>query len=108
VYQRALAGTSAARLDEPWYYVGVLAEENARLLAQAEAMSGDRHVRAEAEPWRDAAPAERLAAAWSLCKQIVWFRGLWPADVCARADQREPPPAEALALLEGMRRQSGG
>ncbi|HEY3353328.1 MAG TPA: hypothetical protein VGQ83_08780 [Polyangia bacterium] len=85
-----------------------LGAENAKLLAQAEAMSGDPHVVREAEPWRDATPAERLAATWSLCRDVRWLRSLWPEDVGARADRREPPPAGALDLLERMRRGEGG
>jgi len=54
------------------------------------------YVRREAAPWRDAAPAERVA-------HMPWFRSLWPGDVRARATAPEPPPASRLAILERLK-----
>jgi len=79
------------------------AKEDARLRAQIEFLSGDQHVMREAEPWRSVEPAERLAALVRLCRQLARFRAHWPADVRARAEEPEPLPADALALLERLR-----
>lgn len=86
--------------------LAVLEVENARLMKQVEAMSGDAHILREAAPWRDATPEERLTATWALSRLVPWFRAQWPADVAERACRREPLPADTLALLERMRAQS--
>jgi len=83
-----------------------LARENARLMAQVDAMSGDEQVLREAEPWRDATPEERLAATWSLCADVPSFEALWPDDVRARADEPEPLPADAIEILARLRAHS--
>jgi hypothetical protein len=82
--------------------------QNRRLAAQVDAFSGDDHIRAEAAPWRDATPEERLAATWKLCQLVPWFRSLWPEDVRRRADEPEPLPPSTLALLERLKQSGSG
>ena len=80
-----------------------LQAENLRLAEQVQVLSGNDHVRREAEPWRDATPEERVAETWRLCALVPWFRSLWPEDVRARADAPELLPADTLAMLERLK-----
>lgn len=89
-----MAGTPEANLQA----------ENLRLAEQVRLLSGDDHLRREAEPWRDATPEERLAETWRLCALVPWFRSLWPEDVRARADAPVPLPASTVAILERLKR----
>jgi hypothetical protein len=81
-----------------------LQAENLRLAEQVRTMSGDDHRQREAAPWRDATPEERLAETWRLCSLVPWLQSLWPEEVRARVEQREPLPASALAILEDLKR----
>jgi hypothetical protein len=89
-----MAGTPDANLQA----------ENLRLAEQVRVLSGDVHLRREAAPWRDATPAERVAETWRLCALVPWFRSLWPEDVRARADAREPLPDSTMAILERLKK----
>jgi len=89
-----MAGTPEANLQA----------ENQRLAEQVRMLSGDAHLRREAEPWRDATPEERLAETWRLCALVPWFRSLWPEDVRARADAPKPLPASTMAILERLKK----
>jgi hypothetical protein len=78
-------------------------DENRRLLAQAEAFASDELIVSEAARWRDASPQERLVETWRLSTMVPWFRSLWSPELRARADQPEPLPADAMALLARMK-----
>ena len=80
-----------------------LERENARLLAGAAYFSGDEHIRRSAEPWRDATPAERLAAAWELCDWVPALSNWWPDDMRARADALDRLPDDAVDILRRLR-----
>jgi hypothetical protein len=82
----------------------LLQAENLRLTEQVRALSGDQQLARETAPWRDATPEERLAETWRLCSLLPWLQSLWPEDVRARAEQPEPIPASALAILENLKR----
>jgi len=78
------------------------ADENARLLAQAEMFAGDDQLLAEAARWRAVSPEGRLAETWRLCAMVPWFQALWSEEVRLRAARPEPLPADTVALLERM------
>jgi hypothetical protein len=81
-----------------------LAEANALLAAQRAALSGDDHVRREVAPWKDATPAERLAALAALCRDsVAWLSQLDPEQL-DRALASDPLPDDAIAILRAMRR----
>ncbi len=81
-----------------------LGDANALIEAQRAALSGDDHVRREVAPWRDATPAERLAALDALCRDTIrWLSRLAP-DQLDRALAPDPLPEDTLALLGAMRR----
>ena len=81
-----------------------LDEANALIEAQRAALSGDDHVRREVAPWRDATPAERLAAFAALCRDsLAWLSRLTPEER-ERALARDPLPEDSLAILRAMRR----
>ena len=84
-----------------------LQAENLRLAEQVRVLSGDDHLRREAEPWRAATPEERVAETWRLCALVPWFRSLWPEDVRARADAPESLPASTMAILERLKLSGG-
>ena len=86
----------------------LLQAENLRLTEQVRALSGDQQLVREAAPWRDATPEERLAETWRLCSLVPWLQSLWPEDVRVRAEQPEPLPASALAILENLKRAGTG
>jgi hypothetical protein len=86
----------------------LLQAENVRLAEQVRAMSGDEQLLRETAPWRDATPEERLAETWRLCSLLPWLESLWPEDVRARAEQPDPLPASALAILENLKRAGAG
>ncbi len=81
---------------------------NLRLAEQVRAMSGDEQLLRETAPWRDATPEERLAETWRLCSLVPWLESLWPEDVRARAEQPEPLPESAMAILESLKRAGAG
>jgi hypothetical protein len=86
----------------------LLQAENLRLAEQVRAMSGDEQLLRETAPWRDATPEERLAETWRLCSLVPWLESLWPEDVRARAEQSEPLPESAMAILENLKRSGAG
>ena len=66
-------------------------------------LSGDDHVRREVEPWRDATPAERLAALAALCRDaIAWLAPLTPEQL-ERATAPDPLPDDAWPILAALR-----
>lgn len=66
-------------------------------------MSGDDHVRRQVEPWRDASPAERLAALAALCRDAVTWLDRMPEADRERATAPDPLPADSLSLLGALR-----
>jgi hypothetical protein len=80
-----------------------LERENARLLAQAAALSGDADVLRSALPWRDAEPAERLAAADELFALVPALTAGWSDDMYARARSLDRFSPDTIEILRRMR-----
>jgi hypothetical protein len=80
-----------------------LERENARLLAQATALSGDEDVLRSALPWRDAEPAERLAAAAELFALVPALTAGWSDDMYSRVRTLGRFSPDTIAILRRLR-----
>ena len=78
------------------------------MLAQIEAQrayfASDEHIRERAAVWRDATPAERLAAVADQCREAEYFLDLKTPEERERALAPAPIPADTLAILEALQR----
>lgn len=68
-------------------------------MAQVEELSGDKHIRREAEPWIDATPEERLAVACGLAGRCLFMLGLKPPETQRLCEELNPLPEDTLAIL---------
>jgi hypothetical protein len=76
----------------------------ARLEAQRAYFAGDDHIRDRAAVWRDASPAECLAAVIDQCREVEYFLSLKPPAELDRVLEPEPIPSATLQILEDLQR----
>lgn len=81
-----------------------MVEDDARLFAGVEYFSGDAHVRREADAWREVTPEERLATTLGLAGVAAHQLAIKSDEIRARAEEPDPLPADALAILAELRR----
>jgi hypothetical protein len=79
-------------------------DELSLLERQVAHFASDDHIRAEVAVWRDATPAERLAELASMCAAAEHFLARAEAEGRAVMPEREPLPADSIAMLEALRR----
>lgn len=80
-----------------------LDEANPVLEAQRAALSGDAALLREAALWRDATPAECLAAVIELCRDTDHYLAMLSPTELERALAPDPLPDDTLAMLASWR-----
>jgi len=78
------------------------AEMLAQLEAQRAHFSSDEHLIERASVWRDATPAECLAATFALCEDADAILAMKSPEELERALVREPLAADTIAILEAI------
>lgn len=76
----------------------------AQIEAQRAYFASDDHIRERAEVWRDASPAECLAATIESCREADYFLALKDPDELERVLAPTPLPADTVAILETLQR----
>jgi hypothetical protein len=80
--------------------VADLAEENARLMRQAEYFASDDRIKERAAMWRGVTPEDCLAAVVGSCKDAEFLLRMKDAATLERVLRPEPLPPDTEAILE--------
>lgn len=79
-------------------------EQLAALERQVAHFRDDDRIREEVAIWRDSTPEERLAELAEMCRLGAHFLAQHDPETQARASQREPLPADTIAIFEALKR----